>query len=122
MTDPVFVKIGGEDWTESKRMNEDKDKQEPAFVSRRTGIDRRWIKSPGHWPERRRGGDRRKKQPRSFLQPLDGDAGAERKQRLPQTSGPSEPFHAPQSEDSPDGIDAATGEGTDPDLETEDEK
>ena len=38
--------------------------------SRRTGLDRRWIPSKDHHPERRRGGDRRAVQQRSFSDPL----------------------------------------------------
>ncbi len=34
--------------------------------SRRTGLDRRWIPSPGHQPERRRGQDRRAVKTRNF--------------------------------------------------------
>ena len=39
-------------------------------ISRRTGLDRRWISSTDHRPERRRGGDRRAIQKRSFSEPL----------------------------------------------------
>ena len=39
-------------------------------ISRRTGLDRRWISSTDHRPERRRGGDRREIQKRSFSEPL----------------------------------------------------
>jgi hypothetical protein len=38
-----------------------------AAPCRRTGLDRRWIPSKNHHPERRRGGDRRAVQQRSFL-------------------------------------------------------
>lgn len=37
---------------------------------RRAGLDRRWIPSKNHHPERRRGGDRRSMQRRSFSDPL----------------------------------------------------
>jgi hypothetical protein len=40
-------------------------------ISRRSGIDRRWIPSQNHQPERRRGKDRRKTRTRSFLESLD---------------------------------------------------
>jgi hypothetical protein len=42
----------------------------PVTISRRTGLDRRWITSAGHQPERRRGGDRRTQKKRSFTEPL----------------------------------------------------
>lgn len=42
-------------------------------MSRRTGIDRRWIASPGHHPERRSGKDRRLTHHRSFLEPIDSN-------------------------------------------------
>lgn len=46
----------------------------PTIVtSRRTGIDRRWIPSADHQPERRRGSERRKTRKRSFLEPLDAN-------------------------------------------------
>jgi hypothetical protein len=41
---------------------------------RRAGFDRRWIPSKNHRPERRRGGDRRVVQKRSFSEPLVPDA------------------------------------------------
>ena len=41
--------------------------------SRRTGIDRRWIPSENHQPERRGGTDRRSGPKRPFLVPLDDD-------------------------------------------------
>jgi len=41
---------------------------------RRAGFDRRWIPSKNHHPERRRGGDRRAVQKRSFSEPLVPDA------------------------------------------------
>ena len=37
---------------------------------RRAGLDRRWISSKNHHPERRRGGDRRTVKKRSFSDPL----------------------------------------------------
>lgn len=43
------------------------------LISRRTGIDRRWIPSEGHQPERRRGGDRRTHRKRTFNQQLISD-------------------------------------------------
>ena len=44
--------------------------QPSVLISRRTGIDRRWIPSKGHQPERRRGGDRRADRKRTFNQQL----------------------------------------------------
>jgi hypothetical protein len=50
-------------------------------VSRRTGLDRRWIACPNHQPERRSGVDRRQPQPQTLdtiLEPAtepDGDGG-----------------------------------------------
>ena len=44
--------------------------QPSVLISRRTGIDRRWIPSEGHQPERRRGGDRRTSPKRTFNQQL----------------------------------------------------
>jgi hypothetical protein len=41
------------------------------LISRRTGIDRRWITSIGYHPERRSGKDRRLTQYRPFLTPID---------------------------------------------------
>jgi hypothetical protein len=53
------------------------------FLSRRTGIDRRWITTIGHYPERRSGKDRRSAQHRSFLEPIDSDDQADRKIPFP---------------------------------------
>jgi hypothetical protein len=47
--------------------------QPSVLISRRTGIDRRWIPSEGHQPERRRGGDRRTDRKRAFDQQLIAD-------------------------------------------------
>ena len=44
--------------------------QSSPSISRRTGLDRRWISSTDHRPERRRGGDRRAIHKRSFSEPL----------------------------------------------------
>lgn len=41
------------------------------LISRRTGIDRRWITTIGYYPERRSGKDRRLTSDRSFLSPID---------------------------------------------------
>jgi len=51
----------------SKANNNPKSNQSTApLSSRRTGIDRRWIVSQNHQPERRRGTDRRAERKRSF--------------------------------------------------------
>jgi len=47
---------------------------EGTIPCRRTGLDRRWIPSGNHHPERRRGGDRRAVKQRSFSDPLVLDA------------------------------------------------
>ena len=44
-----------------------------APASRRTGLDRRWIPSTNHHPERRRGEDRRSVRKRSFTDPFESD-------------------------------------------------
>ena len=43
------------------------------FISRRTGIDRRWITTVSYYPERRSGKDRRSTSDRSFLSPIDSE-------------------------------------------------
>lgn len=43
-------------------------------TSRRAGMDRRWIQSADHQPERRRGMDRRTTKERAFLEPLEPNA------------------------------------------------
>ena len=68
-------------------------KQTPSTsVSRRTGLDRRWIPSPDHQPERRSGVDRRQSQqqpPENDLEPApvkssaDASPGEPRILRLP---------------------------------------
>lgn len=42
-----------------------------SLISRRTGIDRRWIISKNHHPERRSGKDRRSRQRHDFLPPIE---------------------------------------------------
>lgn len=52
-------------------MNKDPKSPKTPASSRRTGIDRRWVRTPEFFPERRKGGDRRAKQrQREFLPPL----------------------------------------------------
>lgn len=44
---------------------------QPSPISRRSGIDRRWITSTDHHPERRSGKDRRSSQQHDFLLPIE---------------------------------------------------
>ena len=53
-----------------KTMKNDPTGKPNRLISRRTGLDRRWIPSADHHPERRHGQDRRTIRKRSFLQPL----------------------------------------------------
>jgi len=46
-------------------------------ISRRTGLDRRWIPSANHQPERRRSRERRMIRNRSFLEPFDSNGADE---------------------------------------------
>jgi hypothetical protein len=55
------------------KMTKAQNNKSTPFVSRRSGIDRRWIPSQDHQPERRRGKDRRKVRTRSFLESLDSE-------------------------------------------------
>ena len=54
------------------------------LISRRTGLDRRWIHSAGHHPERRRRGDRRTIRRRSLSEPLELGATAENRELFPE--------------------------------------
>lgn len=54
------------------------------LISRRTGLDRRWIHSSDHQPERRRRGDRRTIRRRSVSEPLELGATAENKELFPE--------------------------------------
>ena len=47
-------------------MNDDQTNTPTSRNTRRTGLDRRWISSSGHQPERRRGEDRRSTGKRAF--------------------------------------------------------
>ena len=51
-------------------MNKDQTNKPTTLISRRTGLDRRWIPSADHQPERRRGSGRRTIRKRSFLEPI----------------------------------------------------
>ncbi len=55
-------------------------------VSRRTGLDRRWIASPNHQPERRSGVDRRQSKPQTLdaiLEPAPEPDGADDRPKAP---------------------------------------
>lgn len=52
--------------------------------TRRTGLDRRWIPSANHQPERRRSRDRRTIRNRSFLEPLASKGVAENSELFPE--------------------------------------
>jgi hypothetical protein len=73
-------------------MNKDKPSTPSTTISRRTGIDRRWIPSANHQPERRRSSDRRTISNRSFLDPLELNGAEETRELFPeiniQTSRP----------------------------------
>ncbi len=60
--------------------------------TRRTGLDRRWIPSADHQPERRRSRDRRTIRNRSFLEPFESKGVEENSELFPeiniQTSQP----------------------------------
>ncbi len=60
--------------------------------TRRTGLDRRWISSASHQPERRRSRDRRTIRNRSFLEPFESNVEEENSELFPeiniQTSQP----------------------------------
>ena len=53
-------------------------------ISRRAGIDRRWIPSTDHHPERRRSRDRRTIRNRSFLEPLELNGAPENRELFPE--------------------------------------
>ncbi len=54
------------------------------LISRRTGIDRRWIPSVNHQPERRRGKDRRHIRKRSLTDPLAPDGATSPRAAFPE--------------------------------------
>ena len=53
-------------------------------ITRRTGLDRRWIPSANHQPERRRSSDRRTIRNRSFLEPLESKGAEENSELFPE--------------------------------------
>lgn len=61
-------------------------------TTRRTGLDRRWIPSANHQPERRRSTERRTIRNRSFLEPFESKGEGENSELFPeikvQTSRP----------------------------------
>ena len=64
-------------------------------ASRRTGIDRRWIPSAGHTPERRRGEDRRKPDRQPFLKSFDDNDADEARSLFPQIDDDAESPSSP---------------------------
>jgi hypothetical protein len=52
--------------------------------TRRTGLDRRWIPSANHQPERRRSRDRRTIRNRSFLEPFESKGVEENSELFPE--------------------------------------
>lgn len=65
-------------------MNKNQTSKPRTVFSRRTGLDRRWIHSTDHQPERRRSVDRRTIRRRSFLEPLEFDTTAEKMELFPE--------------------------------------
>jgi hypothetical protein len=69
------LRVWGVGWMKSrinrKTMVNKQTKTSNSINSRRTGLDRRWIPSIDHQPERRSGKDRRSIQNRSFLEPIE---------------------------------------------------
>lgn len=55
----------------------------PTSVSRRTGLDRRWIASPDHQPERRSGVDRRHSRPQTLDTVLETESAEPSRQSSP---------------------------------------
>jgi hypothetical protein len=53
-------------------------------TTRRTGLDRRWIPSANHQPERRRSKERRTIRNRSFLEPFESKAEEENSELFPE--------------------------------------
>jgi len=91
-------------------------------MSRRTGLDRRWIPSVGHQPERRRGVDRRKTRKRSFTDPFLPEASRQETAVLPDVAadpsntGTALPDgHSPLKIWPPQHSDPASGDKTDQD-------
>ena len=58
-------------------------------ITRRTGLDRRWIPAENHQPERRRSTDRRTNQNRSFLDPFESKGPEENSELFPEISMPA---------------------------------
>ncbi len=70
-------------------MKEAQTSKPTGVIARRTGLDRRWIASGKHHPERRRCRDRRAIRKRSFLEPLELNASEE--PRVPSAEVDSNP-------------------------------
>jgi len=65
-------------------MSKDKPNTPRTTISRRTGLDRRWIPSANHQPERRRTRDRRTIRNRSFLEPFALNGEEENRELFPE--------------------------------------
>ena len=65
-------------------MNKRQTRNPHTIISRRTGLDRRWIHSADYQPERRRRGDRRAIRRRSVSEPLELGATAENRELFPE--------------------------------------
>ncbi|WP_319404564.1 hypothetical protein [uncultured Desulfosarcina sp.] len=70
-------------------MKKDKPNTPSTTISRRTGIDRRWIPSANHQPERRRSRDRRTIGNRSFLEPFELNGTEETRKLFPEIKFPT---------------------------------
>jgi hypothetical protein len=69
-------------------MNDNQTNTPNTMNTRRTGLDRRWISSSGHQPERRRGKDRRSAGKRAFAGFPQLNGAGESRERFP--GNPSE--------------------------------
>jgi hypothetical protein len=103
-------------------MTQKKNDHHATRKSRRTGLDRRWIPSTGHQPERRRGVDRRKTRKRSFTDPFLPEASRQETAALPDVAAdPPNAGTAPPAGNPPLGIwppqhpDSVSGDRTDKD-------
>jgi hypothetical protein len=72
-------------------MNKDEASRPDTIISRRTGLDRRWIPSADHQPERRRGRDRRADRKRSFSKFLELNTTEEKRELFPEINAGNQP-------------------------------
>ena len=73
-------------WRGSTRTGSKMKKNKPSNpTTRRTGLDRRWIPSANHQPERRRRRDRRTIRNRSFLEPFESKGGRRTASHFPKS-------------------------------------